>query len=84
MNILLILFSFSFLTNKIANLNIGNKINEYLKLPIWYVPNIPCERDDECPILYACCHDAFFPIKDKYCCRNYKKREYKYAYVYSK
>lgn len=76
---------FAFLTiNKYQfNINILNKIYEKLKLPIWHRNNIKCETDDDCPIPFACCHDAFFPMKDKYCCSNYKKREYKYAYNYN-
>ena len=82
MNILLILFIFLFNQKKI-NVDIMNKIYEQLKLPIWHKPSIECKTDDDCPIPFACCHDAFFPMKDNYCCINYKKREYKYAYNYN-
>lgn len=81
MNILSILFIFIF-NNKNINIDIISKIHEQLKLPIWHVNCIKCKTDDDCPIPFACCHDAFFPIKDKYCCKNYKNRQYKYAYNY--
>jgi hypothetical protein len=61
------------------------KLYEKLKLPIWHNDNIQCITDADCPVPFACCHDAFFPTKDSYCCSNYKKRdyEYKYSYVYN-
>lgn len=74
MNILLISFIIS------SYIRIKNK---FIKLPVWHVPNIKCYNDEDCPIPYACCHDAFFPMKDNYCCTNYKIRDYKYAYVYN-
>jgi hypothetical protein len=77
MNILLNLFIMSYL-------KINDKlIYKFLKLPVWHVPNMKCYDDQDCPIPYACCHDAFFPMKDNYCCINYKNRDYKYAYVYN-
>jgi hypothetical protein len=82
MNILSFLFIFIFNQKNIKN-DIINKIYEQLKLPIWHKNNINCETDYDCPLPFACCHDAFFPMKDKYCCINYKKREYKYTYNYN-
>lgn len=84
MNQLIVLFTLIFFNRKNIKINIINKIDEYLKLPIWHKPNILCETDDDCPIPFSCCHDAFFPMENKYCCSNYKKREYKYAYIYNK
>lgn len=53
-----------------------------IKYPIWHNSYIKCESDDDCPIPYACCHDPIFPMKDEYCCINYKPRKYKYNYAY--
>jgi hypothetical protein len=52
-----------------------------MPLPDWHTPTINCIKDSECPIPYACCHDAFFHIEKKFCCINYKKRKYEYAYI---
>lgn len=60
---------------------IFNKIYNKLKLPLWHHDNIECQTDNDCPIPYACCHDPFFPMKNNYCCINYKEREYKYKYA---
>lgn len=81
--ILITIFVFLTINKYHFNFDILDKIYENLKLPIWHRNNIPCETDHDCPIPFACCHDAFFPMKDKYCCSNYKKREYKYAYNYN-
>jgi len=80
---LLIIYMFLTISKYQFNITILDKIYEMLKLPIWHVNNIPCKTDYDCPIPFACCHDAFFPMKDKYCCSNYKKRDYKYAYNYN-
>ena len=64
--------------------NIVNKINEKLGMPSWHTPSLQCTTDDDCPVPFACCHDAFFPMKTNYCCINYKKREYSYSYEYIK
>ncbi len=77
---LITIFAFLTINKYKLNINIVNKIYEKLKLPVWHIKNISCETDDDCPMPFSCCHDAFFPMKDKYCCSNYKKREYKYAY----
>jgi hypothetical protein len=81
MNVLLILFTI-LPFNKI-NTYLLDKLYEKLKLPSWHIPNILCYKDEDCPLPYACCYDAIFPMKDKYCCINYKKRHYKYAYAYN-
>lgn len=81
MNILIILFILFPFKNK--EIDLIDKIYEKLKLPIWHNPNILCHKDEDCPLSYACCYDAIFPMKDKYCCINYKKRHYKYAYAYN-
>lgn len=81
--ILITIFVFLTINKYHFNFDILDKIYEKLKIPIWHRNNIPCETDDDCPIAFSCCHDAFFPMKDKYCCSNYKKREYKYAYNYN-
>lgn len=84
MKIFWLLFVFH---KKIFQENFLNRVNDEiykrLKLPIWHSNNIKCETDENCPIPFACCNDAFFPMKDKYCCINYKKREYKYNYAYN-
>jgi hypothetical protein len=74
-------FKLDLLPNKIDKSfnNIYNKLN----LPLWHKNNIECHTDEDCPVPYACCHDPFFPMKNMYCCTNYKKREYKYAYNYA-
>lgn len=56
---------------------------EIIKYPIWHNNYIKCKTDDECPIPYACCNDPIFPMKDEYCCINYKQRKYKYNYAYA-
>jgi hypothetical protein len=86
MNLLLVFFSLFYInkTQLRFDINILHKIYEKLRLPIWHKNNIKCETDEDCPIPFACCYDAFFPIKDTYCCTNYKKREYKYSYNYIK
>ncbi len=57
---------------------ITETITKTLKLPLWHKSEIKCEKDQD-----ACCHDAFFPFEEKFCCINYKKREVelKYAYI---
>jgi hypothetical protein len=78
MNMLFILFIAPYY------IKIKNELtNKFIKLPVWHNPNIKCYNDEDCPIPYACCHDAFFPMKDNYCCINYKNRDYKYSYVYN-
>jgi hypothetical protein len=85
MNLLCVLSVFFTNINLRPNMvnRVINEIYSKLKLPLWHNNNIKCQIDDDCPIPYACCDDPFFPIKNKYCCINYKKREYKYAYAYS-
>ena len=61
--------------------NLYNKLTYKIRFPIWHKSNIKCITDDDCPMPFACCHDPFFPLRDKYCCRNYKNRSLKYAYV---
>jgi hypothetical protein len=80
MNIVLLLFA-GF--NKFSYNKILNSINKTLNLPTWHYPSLKCNVDKDCPIPYACCHDAFFPTKDNFCCLNYKNREYEYAYIYN-
>jgi hypothetical protein len=57
-------------------------ITKHLKLPSWHKSEIECETDEHCPHPYACCHDPFFPLKDKYCCINYKPRNVKLKPAY--
>lgn len=80
MNILILLFIIS---NKFSYNKILGLINKRLNLPTWHYPSLNCISDKDCPIPYACCHDAFFPTKDNFCCLHYKKREYEYAYIYN-
>lgn len=54
-----------------------------IPLPEWHKPSINCVNDRDCPIPYACCHDAFFPIEKKFCCIGYKKRTYEFAYIFN-
>ena len=51
--------------------NLYNKLTYKIRFPIWHKSNIKCITDDDCPMPFACCHDPFFPLRDKYCCRNY-------------
>jgi hypothetical protein len=81
MNIIFVLFA---LLNKLSYNKFLNNINKKLHLPTWHNPSLKCNLDKDCPVPYACCHDAFFPTKDKFCCLNYKKREYEYEYAYIK
>jgi hypothetical protein len=70
--------------NKIKNNlnnNIFSSLTKNIKFPIWHKSHIKCNNDDDCPIPYACCHDPLFPLENKYCCKNYKSRIYKYAYI---
>jgi hypothetical protein len=83
MRIFWVLFLFHFAEKNLLQINIVNEIYKKLNLPIWHYNNIKCQSDYDCPVPFTCCNDAFFPIKDKYCCTNYKKREYKYAYNYA-
>lgn len=79
MNIIILLFLG---LHKLSYNKILNSINKNFNLPSWHNPSLKCNLDKDCPIPYACCHDAFFPMKDKFCCLYYKKREYDYAYIY--
>lgn len=64
---------------------ITETVMKTLHMPIWHPLEIECEKDDDCPVSYACCHDAFFPLKNTFCCSHYKKKEteLKYAYAYA-
>lgn len=61
---------------------IMKSVTTHLKLPLWHKSEIECETDEDCPYPYACCHDPFFPLKDKYCCINYKPRNVKLKRAY--
>jgi len=80
MNIIILLFIVS---NKFSYKKIESLINKTFNLPTWHYPSFKCKSDKDCPIPYACCHDAFFPFKDSFCCLHYKKREYEYAYIHN-
>ena len=76
MNLLFIFFFIPIIKNY-------HKIVNKIRYPIWHKSHIKCNTDDDCPMPFACCHDPFFPLHDKYCCSNYKNRSLKYAYLYN-
>jgi hypothetical protein len=61
--------------------HVFDKINQILHLPSWQTPSEPCHHDRDCPPPYACCHDPFFPVKNKFCCIYYKNRSYEPIYA---
>lgn len=71
-----------FVFRKLLRLSeITNHISQVLKLPKWKTPNQQCIQDRDCPPPYACCHDPFFPMDDKYCCLYYKTRKFEPLYA---